>query len=862
MAQTAGLLFTNDSGAGSGTSSYVIDTLPDYTFSPSNNTGFSSTVSNNPLNNSYANTDLPQYGAKTLFIKDLVFVNDRSKWIQGKTTYQIIFTENFPQIQAYAFGNVQLNNTNGQGSVLVKTIGDGVSINGVIRQVAFILQPNTAATATAQVVVDNANEGTVDFSSYTSAAPTAPSTNVFAAYLHNSTQESYNIHDIRLTALQASTLNVAGIIPYFQNTGSNLDQFPGTSYVNKTKVTTSVGATLNVPSFGSSLGGNFCMYKTQFAGYTMSAISATTIASTASGSSGTNLVNMAVGTGASLVAGYGMVISQGSSTYVGSITSISTDTLTMGNTLGFDVSATSTIYTAWKAGSTLAINASLMTMAYSVDISRMSQVSGFSATIFDPKGLYALWGNNIGFTTVDGNQCGVFLGASGFMQMDGYFSAAEIETIGNGIFAATLSVNGFASWSQSAGQTGVVKKTVFTDAGPGWNSFNIGCGTSMGLLGIQRINLYQRSRDIGVSYGAIADFDIPQTYTNRDAINASLMALGGVRRVYADQLYFKNTWLRGQTWTVPGGVYYQGASTNGSLSFQYYGTNFGIIGTLSAGSTLTLDGIGYTLTANTMQSVATLGFHTVVYTGGTAVISAIDYLQPIVKSKVDLTLSPVLNPAPAYTPPVVITYTGGSGTYTPSVNGGKRPLYLRGRISGGGAGGEYGGTANASPVNGGNTTFGPLTAGGGFISASTISAGGAGGTNTINPGPVIIVNNAGAGGGGASANAINSTGGQGGSNYFGGAGGGGGGTSTNNAYNGGNGAGYGAGGGGGGTTGASSGTGGGGGAGGYLEFIIPNPAGSYSFGVGASGAGGTSSANGGSGGNGASGVIIIEEIYQ
>ncbi len=288
-----------------------------------------------------------------------------------------------------------------------------------------------------------------------------------------------------------------------------------------------------------------------------------------------------------------------------------------------------------------------MSMAFSVDFSKLNQARGLSQTLFEPQGQYAFWGSNIGLTNIDGNQCAVFLGASGFMQMDGYFSACEMETLGNATFSATLSVNGLAAWSQNAGQTGVVKKTVFTDAGPGWNSFNIGVGGSMGAIGIQKINLYQRARNNGISYGFLGSFDIAQTYTNRDAINASLMALGGVKRTYADQLYFKNTWNRGQTWSVPGGVYYTGASTNGSLTFQYYGTNFGVVGTLNPGSTLTLDGIGYTLSQNVMNSVATLGFHTISYTGGTATISAIDYLNPVVpRSRVDAIITALPGPAP------------------------------------------------------------------------------------------------------------------------------------------------------------------------------------------------------------------------
>lgn len=848
-AQSAGLIFTNNSGAGGGTSSYVSDTLPDYTFQPTTNTGFSSTISNNPWNNNYSNSDLAQYGAKYLPIKDLVLLTDRSRWINGKQTYQVIFYENYPQVQCYIFGNVQVSYPGGQTSVLVKTIGDGISVNGVIRQVAFVLQPNSAATATAQVVVDGSNEATtVDFSAYTSAAPAIQPSGVFSAYLHNTTQETYNIHDIRLIANQAGTLQIGGIVVYFQSPNAVIDQFPGTSYINKLKVATSVGVSLPVPSFGSSLGGNGLIYKTSIGGYTMSALSATTIASTASGSSGTNLLSMATGTGASLLAGYGMILSQGTSTYIGSIASISTDTLTMGNTLGFGTSTIASIYTAWKGGPSFAINASLMSLAYSVDFSRMNPINGFSQTIFDPQGQYAFWGYNIGITQIDGNQCAVFLGASGFMQMDGYYSACEIETLGNGVFAATLSINGFGSWSQNAGQTGSVKKTVFTDAGPGWNSFNVGAGASIGLIGIQRINLYQRQRDLSVSYGFLTDFDICQTYTNRDACNASLMALGGNRRVYADQIYFKNTWTRGVTWTVPGGVYYQGASTNGSFSFQYYGQQFGIVGTLNTGSTLTLDGIGMSLSPSGMQSVATLGFHTVAYFGGTAQISAIDFINPVWRSRVDANLTPLPKVTfPIGIPPTVQVFLGGTGVYTCPTN--KIPLYLRIKMVGGGGAGAANTGAGTS---GGNTTFGAnlLTATGGSPPASGGGvAGGAGGTAIINAPAIPLLGIQGAPGGAGSAVSSGFSGG-GGVTPFGGGGA----------------AGYGAfgaspaanntgAGGGGNSNSASASAGGGGGA--YIEAILTNLSSNSAFQYSV-GAGGT----GTSCGSGAAGQIVVEEYYQ
>jgi hypothetical protein len=622
-------VFTNDTGAAGGTSSYVQDVLADVTFPASNNTGLTDNANTNPLGKTFADDDLPKFGAKTLYIKDLLLLADRSKWISNKPTYQVIFNETYPAVSCHIFGNINFLYNQNQPVIQLKNIGDGISVNGVIRRVAFMVNGDTAATATAQVVVDGSNGNTIDFSSLASATDTQ-GVNRFAAFAHSSSNETNDLHDIRLTALQANTLKLVGVIVYFENTGANIAQSPGTTYVNKTKATTTTGATLSLPTFGSSLGGVASIYKTTTLGYTAAAFSAGTVSSTATGSSGTNLLTLTTGHGSSFGGGYGVIVSSGSSVYVGNVLSVSTDTLTMGNTLGFGTSTTASIYTAWKAGQTYAINASLMTLAKTIDFSSYNLYGGVSSAILDVNGAYAFWGGNIGLTLIDSVQAAYFLGASGFMQTDGYFSAAEVEFVGNGILHATFGINGFPCWSVNAGQTGIIKKTVFTDAGPGWNSFVMNAGASIGALGVAKINLYQRNRNTGISYGVLAQFDQCQTFTDRGAINSTLMALGGLRRVYADQLYLKGgVWSRGQTFTAPGGAFYVGSSTSAVMSVQYYGKNFGIVGT-AGGGTLTLDGAGISLGFNGMHTVASEGFHTVQYTVGsaaTATIQAFDFVR-------------------------------------------------------------------------------------------------------------------------------------------------------------------------------------------------------------------------------------------
>lgn len=662
-------LFSNDQGSQAGAIDYVKDVFDDVTLPPTNNTSLTSSSTTNPLGYFFNNDDIPRFGPKTLFIKDLVLVADRSKWVNFKPTYEVIFTETFPSVRAYVFGNVSSTYKSSQSApseqqqlvINFKTIGDGFGISGVMRRVAFIVSDSTAATATGQLAVDGSNTTTVDFSTLASDSNSTRASRT-TTYVHAAANETANIHDYRLTSIQADTLKVVGLIAYFENSGANVEQPSGVSYVDKSKITSTSGASFALSSFGSSLGGNALYYKTQTTGYQVDALSATTVPSIAQGNSGTNLLTVTTGQGSSFLAGYGIVVPQGTSMYVGSVASVSTDTLTVSPTLPFGI--TNTIYRAWSSGPTLSINASFMQLAYSIDFSKLLIAGGVSQPILDPEGRYCLWGSNLGVTTIDGVNSAYFLGGSGFLQVDGYFSAAELEMIGAATFNATLSVNGAPAWSVNTGHTGAFKRTVFTDAGPGWNSFVVGAGTAMGLLGVSSVNLYKRKSTHGITFGRLGSLDTQQAYTERTAANSTLMALGLHRRTYSDQLYLKGSWVRGQTFTAAGGALYYGASTNSVLTHQYYGKNFAVIGT-AGGGTLTLDGVGVALTFNAMQTVASEGFHTIQYTvgsGATAQIQAID----TARSKGELQLEANVFKALTYTQSIEDDYaeffaTGGSG---------------------------------------------------------------------------------------------------------------------------------------------------------------------------------------------------------
>lgn len=608
-------LFTNDGSAGSGSSQYVQEVLQDFTVPASTNSGLTDTAATNPLSQKLGNDDTPRFGSKTLWIKDYVLIDDRSKWVNGKATYRVLFDESFFGGFAYMFGDFNAV-TN-----LVSGIGDGFGITGVYRRIQFIVEPSTQATATAQVVVDGVNGNTIDFSSSSAAGGNS-------YYVHASTNVSKDLHDFRLTALQAGTLKILGVVVYWENSGQNIEVFPGNTYVNKTRSSTSSGATMSVPSYGSSLGGVATIYKLSVSGYTVSSVSATTIASVASGSSGSNLLTVSTGAGASFSIGYGLVMTHGSSVYIGNVTSVSTDTLTMGVTLGFGTSTTASIYTAWKSGYSLAISSTIMSLDYYFNPASYTN-GGVSSPIFESQQRFCVWGSNLGITNVASTPCIKFFSNSGFMQVDGYMSAAEFEFVGAGIFHATISINGIPGWGINTGQTGPIRRTIFTDAGPGWNTFTLQCGSSMGSsLGISRINFYNRSRDQGVSYGVLAQMDTLQAYTPRSAQNCTLLALGTYQRTYADQLYLKGGWVRGVTTSACGGVIYYGSTTNCSIRHEYYGKNFALVGTAGTGN-MTLDGVSISPTFNVMQTASSEGFHTVTYTvtGGTAIIEALDIVR-------------------------------------------------------------------------------------------------------------------------------------------------------------------------------------------------------------------------------------------
>ncbi len=630
-------MFQNSgSGSGSGSSDYIEDNFLDTSNKASNNSGLSSTALKNPLSFYLNDTNTPQYATKTLFIKELALIEDRSKWVDLKPTYEIVWTENNESVKGYVVGTVRMRQVVKGKCVEIIETGDLIGLSGVVRQVAWLVN-STSQTGTALRYTDGVAGTNVTFGS-AQAATDGNGVNSYLPLLHNSSLEDENIHDFRVAANQYGVLQVVGVVVYTQNATTNINVNPGETYVEKTLVTQTSDTALSLPTVTSKIGALNTVKQNSSATPSLDKIEAPYINSVAVGFIDTNLINVSVGTGASFPIGTGVAAISGTSYYVGFVTNQSTDTLTVSPTLPFGLSSNN-IYKVWTGIPTLAISATLYSLKKCIDFSTQNNTiepngffNGQSFCLFnsDRETNYRIWGQNLMMTSADGvGGLGFNGNTNAFFQVDGEYSAAEIEYHGQGIMNATLCINGIPAWSINAGVTGSFKRTVLTNAGPGWNSFVFAPGQSYIGAVVTKVNLYEMAS--GTTLGLLATFPSYMDTLNRTSgPNASMMVLGAVQRTYADELYLGGLWTRGVSHTFAGAVAYYGATANCSLTFNYYGTNFAFIGTAGASMTCTLDGASNSFAFNTWNSVPTLQWHSVAlnYTGGaTCILHAVDYLR-------------------------------------------------------------------------------------------------------------------------------------------------------------------------------------------------------------------------------------------
>lgn len=666
------LLFDNDNGGGGSSSTFDNTSFVDTVLPASNNTGYSSTVGRNPLNGNFANDLAPKWLSKTLYIKDIVRVEDKSLWVNNKPTYRIIWNEDFPGANGYLFGDIS-----GVGSGETKyyqllSNGDGLGVTGVIRRVMWIVRPSNTTT-NAQQYLDGSSTTTIQISgiSATSNIFNYPTRTFFSRYVHAAANETHDIHDYRLTALKASALNVAGVVVYYDIAGDGIEVFPGVGYVNKTQVT-AIGSSLAYPDGASNfLGGVAGLYLSPQGSVGITHLLIPSSGSSAFGNSGTNLLSLSTGTGSSFPIGSAVFVSSGSTGYVGGVSNVSGDVLTVFPTLGFNLNGS--INQLFKYGATQVIGSTVFTP--SLDWQPGAQNRGIGAsglpfpdlnTSFSARNLdWRIWGFthqfmtgsslSAGFSTFGDGLSGFTLGlvsqgVSSFLQIDGKYCALEMEfALGvTATLAASFVIDGFINYSISEGASlvpGLVRRTVMTDAGYGQHSVRVnlaGCTNAM----LTRITGYKPNILASATLGVLAEIPISQTFMLRySSIGSTVvqngittLAFGNVSRMYADNLVSTSGWgyLSGiDDSYAPGGAWLASQNLGDTISFQYFGTQFCIIGNPGASSSISVDGTPIAGGGSFniwMGSGLTLGFHSVIITSSsnaaTTTIGAVDYLTP------------------------------------------------------------------------------------------------------------------------------------------------------------------------------------------------------------------------------------------
>lgn len=622
--------FQSGLGGGGGSNDFVKDSFLDTTLAATNNTGLGSSLTTNPLGFYLANTDVPLFRHKTLMFSSLTLIEDRSLWINGNATYEIGFDESFPGVRAYATGSPRISKTSYGTSVNIQFTGDIVGLTGKCVRMGWVLAP-TQATGTAKIFTDGTDTTrTATFGPAQSSVSPVGYNTLYTVW-HQSTNETDSLHDFQLRANEYGTLNVVGVIVYFENASTNaIVVQPGTSYVDKTKVATTTGSTLAVPSATLETGYRANIYKTSAGTYGVTTVTfGTTLTTFGNGANGGTSIDVTTGTGASFPVGTGLVGAFGTSYYVGSVTNVSTDTLTVTPALPFGFSGQ--IYRAWRGGQSLSISG--YTLDRALDMQALTDPGqfqgigwGVTTSVFwqDRKGDVRIWGQNIALNASNSIPAiGNVGGTLGILQIDGTFAAMGIEIAANGFMSATMSINGIPSFNVSTGATGAIRKTVMT-SGPGFKSVRIAMGSS-NFSAISKIDLY-RYND-GVTFGLLASFDSAQTTVPRYTPNATMISFGPWQRIFADTMFFAGPWDRQANVNAAGGIQWVGSTTTCTWINRYIGSDYGHIGHGAGASlSLTLNGNAVGSTFGILYTGVSHGFQTLSGSvlGGTVIVQALD----------------------------------------------------------------------------------------------------------------------------------------------------------------------------------------------------------------------------------------------
>lgn len=662
MAVEGVLLFTNASGGGSGTGSqYEQDVFNDVVLAPTTNSGFSSTLTTNPLGTFFADDLAPKWMSKTLWVKDLVRVDDRSLWINGRATYKIVWNENFPGADGYVFGSVSVGGTAETRWININDKSDGAGVAGLIRQSAWIVKPTMdVGTNTADLKIDGSTISTASFASDGLAAnPLIGTKTIFGSFITQNTNSSDNIHNHQIVANQNNNLRVYGVIVYYNVSGDGIRCDSGNSYVNKTKVT-ATGSTISYPpSISNILGGIAGVYLSSNGSFGVTTALVPSISAAATGSNGSALLSVALNTGTSFLVNSGIYIASGTSNYFGQITNQSGDVLTISPVLPYAVNSTvSTMFQAGISSTTISKPYYQQAFSYQPEVHhRNLKVStGTTAPLMqtdsplsysDPYLNFRFWGGSLMFlsgasiTTGLGPTLGIWLNSAAYFEMDGKYSALEFEFMAGstGCWSATLVIDGMVTIGVSYPISGptVFKQQILTNAGIGWHQVKVTDAGSTNIL-LSRITGYLPSINNGASFGLLATIPVGQTFIVQapGGQNASLCATGNITRYYPESLRYVSNGVLGPTTIATGGLQFKFNNTNEYFEAGYFGTRYAISGNMPGGASISIliDGVqdvGATNFNNWYGSGLTLGFHTIrcQFKVGTAPdVYSLDVLNP------------------------------------------------------------------------------------------------------------------------------------------------------------------------------------------------------------------------------------------
>lgn len=631
---------------------FVRDAFPDVTVAPDSNSGLTSNSNTNPLSQYFANDAAPRFGAKVLFIKSIDLIEDRSKWINNTPTFNITWTEPFPSVKGYCFGSASLYKTRNYTGIKfpASDATQGFGVGGVIRKVKWLTGAN-GGTAINELV-DASVVGTFSTNQYplfdligtTNEVPIIP----YSPASSITSSQTLDLHDFRITSTSSTcTLRPFGVIVYFENGSNNVQTVSGDVYYDKTKISV-VGSSLSIPA-ATTRGGAVGIGILPNSTFSTVQSTLTDNPSACNGLINTNLVNVSAGTGAFFPPGTFIWAKQGSSHYIGNVLSRSTDVLTMGVTLPFALSGTTAVPILY-AGVTFTTSSYSLEEAwtyrpsdfgplYNTALYARSGTSGALNSFFDssPSLDYRVWGASCFMKNTDGATFEILVQNGSLFQVDGQFSALEIEFhVSSGIagIGCTFIVNGIPAFHlhESPG-AGYHRRLVMTGAANGFNTVRIQPGASMLNTTISSVTGYKSIipgfSGSGYGLGGVLQ---GQTFLQRDAQSASFGAFGPIQRVYADQIPTSTGWGSTFIGSGAGGLRIECSDNTDTGTLNFYGLAFSFVGTKGATFTCLFDGIAQNFSFGQWVGLgSSTAFHTLTFqgeNGQTTIIQAIDILNP------------------------------------------------------------------------------------------------------------------------------------------------------------------------------------------------------------------------------------------